>query len=207
MDQNARTLHPERVLQTGRNAALMHAEIFNNVADDYETNNRGRLLIAFMSLALEHQDSILYLLSTGKHAGSALALLRPLLDTAVRGLWFHYLTTDEQIHKFEQGLTKPPKFGPMIDALENATGNPGLFASLKDHWNALCDLTHSGIGQLGRRVMADGSIDVAYDEGEMIEALQVATSTLTMFAMFFCSIMQRETQRSQIAARYKDLFG
>ena len=50
-----------------------------------------RLLAAFLSTALEHANSILLLLETGRNTGSAFALVRTLVETAYRGQCIYFL--------------------------------------------------------------------------------------------------------------------
>ena len=63
--------------------------------DDYRTV----IVIGFISIAVEHQESALLLILHDK-VGSAFTLGRPIVEGAYRGLWINACATDAEIEKF-----------------------------------------------------------------------------------------------------------
>src|ERR1035441_9313686 len=74
---------------------------------------RSFLLLTYVAVALEHQESI-YKLVESNLRGSAFALLRSQVEATFRGLWAYGLATDEQIHAISQEGGEPfPTFRKM----------------------------------------------------------------------------------------------
>ncbi len=63
--------------------------------DDYRTV----AVIGFISVLIEHQESVLLLVMQDK-VGSASALVRPIVEGAFRGLWVNLPATEEEVKKF-----------------------------------------------------------------------------------------------------------
>ncbi|HTP66452.1 MAG TPA: hypothetical protein VMJ66_13755, partial [Geobacteraceae bacterium] len=113
----------------------------------FPTTNRHRVAISLLHLCLEHHQGI-HVLIDQNVIGSAFALLRPQLETYVRGVWFHHCAEDEQIQTFLEG-GDPPRFGNLIEAIEQIEGfDCGTLSDIKNTvYRNLNDFTHGGATQ------------------------------------------------------------
>ena len=66
-------------------------------------DKRGHAVLRFLSVALQHQDSIVILISTRSNDSSALALLRPMYETCLRGVWVGACAEEPQIQMILEG--------------------------------------------------------------------------------------------------------
>ncbi len=157
----------------------------------YAETPRTLLALAYAAITLEHQYAILTL-SRNNIRGSALALLRPQVETAFRGLWAIKCATDDQLEKTGQGDDKSfPHFGEMAKILDTAYGfgADGYFQGIAQGWRALCGLTHSGLEQLGRRFQEDGSVGPNYPDEQIAGLLHFSpTVTAALFVPVFTLI-------------------
>ncbi|HEX6773832.1 MAG TPA: hypothetical protein VF126_17485, partial [Acidobacteriaceae bacterium] len=119
--------HSERVAQVANNAKKFAGAVYAAVHGDYaDPDQRTRLLILYMSMAMEHHESIMMLLASGHLIGSATALIRPLTETMVRGLWTFYIATPEVVEKVASNKFDFKPFSSKIDDLERFHGKPGV---------------------------------------------------------------------------------
>ncbi|OOF20748.1 DUF6988 family protein [Salinivibrio sp. IB872] len=112
-------------------------------------NDKVMVASSFYSICMEHYRSILNLLELRLYS-SASALLRCLFESYVKGLWFYYCSSEEDIallrrDKFEK------KLGVLVQEIEEKQVK-GLSDAKKNNWKALNDLTHSGAGQVFRKI-------------------------------------------------------
>ncbi|WP_461570869.1 DUF6988 family protein [Thiobacillus sp.] len=126
----------------------------------FSTTNRSRVSVGLLHLSLEHQQGIIAL---GDHGifGSALALFRPQFEAYVRGVWFHWCASDNQIETFLGG-GEPPKIGSLIKSVEQLDGYEGnaLSKVKSEVWRTLNDYTHGGAIQVKARNNKD---EIAYN--------------------------------------------
>jgi hypothetical protein len=140
---------------------------------------RGSLVFAYVALVLEHQHAIVVLIRSSL-IGSALALLRPQVEAAFRGLWVNLIASDDQVTAIGQTGKEPfPKFRQMAKELDEAYHSDGWLLGFADDWSTLNGFTHSGLEQLGRRFIADGNIAPNYTEG-MIAQLASYSGTVSI---------------------------
>ena len=144
--------------------------------------------VASSPLVLEHQGAILYLLETGQFDGSALALVRPLIDAAYRAHWAYSSASPENIAKLRAGEKCDPGLINMAEAVERKIDAGGFFLTITPYINALHGYTHGGLEQLGRRFDADGNIRPTYTDGEKTEAIRATTAHLVALAIAWCQI-------------------
>jgi hypothetical protein len=148
--------------------------------DDYRTVT----VIGFMSVLIEHQESIL-LLVMHNNAGSASALVRPIVEGAYRGLWINLPATDEEIEKFNQQDKIALGFGELATALDTAYGMGDFFQDFKTRtWKHLNSYTHGGMHQIGRRFVKH-EVANNYSEGEIYEMTTTVTTMVVLLVSFF----------------------
>lgn len=108
---------------------------------------RNRLAVAQHGTALEHHHAIAILLREERRT-SAFALLRPLWEAYIRGVWLMHCVPDEEIESY---WSKPlPGAASVIKDLKALPDFEGqVLADHKDaFWDAMCDFTHSGSLQM-----------------------------------------------------------
>ncbi|HEY1903306.1 MAG TPA: hypothetical protein VGG56_12785 [Terracidiphilus sp.] len=157
----------------------------------YEETPRALLALAYAAITLEHQYAILTL-SRSNIRGSALALLRPQVETAFRGLWAMKCATDDQVEAIGQGGTELfPRFRETAKILDAAYGYQEYpyFRGIAQEWRGLCGLTHSGLEQLSRRFRDDGSVGPNYPDEQIAGLLHFSPSvTAALFVPVFVLI-------------------
>lgn len=135
-------------------------------------DERTLLVSGCIDSAIEHQAAIVLLHNTGLYA-PMFALLRVLSEAAIRGLWLQHCATDDDLSKFKTNDIKR-HLGDLIRDIESAIDAPnGALTKLKNSgWSALCDFTHTGIGQVSRR-HHPGRIEANYPPDEIVKALNL----------------------------------
>lgn len=170
-------------------SAEVHTFIVKNIPDKFIGDSDEKILVgSFFSLVLEHQSAILHLLGTGIFDGSALALVRPLIDAAYRAHWVYCCASPENLAKLRAGDKCDPGLINMAEAIEKAVDTGGFFLTISPYIKALHGYTHGGLEQLGRRFNADGDIQPNYSDEEKNEAIRSTTAHLTALAIAWCQL-------------------
>ena len=156
-------------------------------------SKRLQLASACWHVTIEHSMGILELVRATLH-GSALALVRPMYEAYIRGMWLMYAATDEDIDR--AGRDKFP-FNPVIvTALEKSPHFPSNpFSDVKDQsWKRLCSYTHTGYQQIGARLTSQG-LNCNFQDSEILEALLWAD----MIALAAAAAIAIEAQNDPLA--------
>jgi len=150
----------------------------------FPTDNRTLIVIGFISMLIEHQESIL-LLVMHNHAGSASALIRPIVEGAYRGLWINLPATDAEVLKFNEKDEINLKFGEIATALDSAYSTEDFFQDFKTRaWKHLNSYTHGGMHQIGRRFVND-RVENNYSDEEIFEMTTSATTIVLLTISLF----------------------
>src|SRR5262249_53215767 len=83
----------------------------------YAGNTKNQVLGAYVDIALEHHKAI-WLLSESGLNGSALAMVRLVLDPYLRALWINKVATAEEIEKASRDEFRFPKMSEMRDDIK-----------------------------------------------------------------------------------------
>lgn len=137
------------------------------------SDERSLIAIGCLDMTLEHQRSY-ELLHRNGHYGSALALLRCLSESLVRGLWLLHCATEAELDRFKKDRLEK-SFQALIDEYEAKKGNGTTTLSdfKRNAWNALNGFTHTGFNQVARR-HKPGLVEPNYDEEELAKSLNAA---------------------------------
>lgn len=148
--------------------------------DDYRTVT----VIGFISVLVEHQESVLLLVMHDK-VGSASALVRPIVEGAYRGAWINLPATDDEVKKFNEKDKIDLEFGQIAGALDVAYGTGDFFQDFKNRaWKHLNSYTHGGMHQIGRR-FTKHEVANNYTEVEIYEmTTMVTTCVLILISLF-----------------------
>jgi len=195
-------------------AETMHNFVLATVPDKLILDTDQKVIIvALLSLTIEHHGAILHLLRSGRFDGSAFALTRPLVDAVYRAFWVQFCATPKHLEAIRKGDFQYPPLPNMADEVEKHMGyTGGLFTIVKPFVIALHGYTHGGLEQLGRRFDDQGNVRAAYDDGAKIEVVNATTSYLVMLAVAWCQIVaggqpEKEPMSAAIMTRYSELFG
>jgi hypothetical protein len=147
--------------------------------ENFPSSPRNDLVFAYIALVLEHQNAIATLIRC-KLVGSALALLRPQIETAFRGLWVNLIASESEVTAIAQTGAEPfPRFKQMAKDLDLRYGSGGWLQMFADMWGTLNGYTHSGLEQLGRRFGEDGNLTSNYPD-EVIAEVAVVSGTVSI---------------------------
>lgn len=136
-------------------------------------DERSQIAIGCYDVALEHQAAIALLHSSHLY-GSALALLRVLSESLVRGLWLHACASESELRKFKKGRLDK-SFDTLVREYEAHIGTPnGVLSGFKiSAWAQMNDFTHTGFLQVSRRHQP-GKVEGSYPDQDLKNALGAA---------------------------------
>lgn len=176
--------------------------IDRRIVGPFPKDVRMRLLAAFLSTALEHANSILLLLETGRNTGSAFALVRTLAETAYRGQWIYFLANDETIKQIKNSRSKIdyPQFTEMAKKIEEFHQTTGLRLFTVDNidWKTLNGFTHTGLEQIARRFDKQGNVNPTYTEDEIADMIRMTIRQLLHLSITFCAMKEKRQEATEI---------
>ncbi len=140
---------------------------------EFPASDRNRLAAACFHQALEHHEAILVLVRR-RLFGSVMALVRPMFEIYIRGIWLNVCASDADLVKFQKGNLER-EFAALITDIESHEGySVGVLSQVKkSSWRGMNDYTHGGARQVMRRITPD-SIASAYSDDQMREVLEFA---------------------------------
>jgi len=106
---------------------------------------RSRVALACFAIAQQHHAAILILLANKPPLqATAFALLRPLMEAALRGEWISHCATDEQVKSFAMGGKKQLDMSSLIGALGKKLNDPKAHDVLyQKTWPVVSAYTHT----------------------------------------------------------------
>ena len=164
----------ERVTQSERNAIWVQDRIDGLAVSSVSTGARQQWAVACWAAVIEHHHAIVLLTRAGRYS-SARALLRPLFEAYIRGVWLNVGATDHDVDVVRQD--RFPTFARMIDTIQATEKVRGdRLSELKAAWwGPMCSLTHTGFltpKDVGRPEPT-GMIDaLAWADWTVIQALR-----------------------------------
>jgi hypothetical protein len=152
---------------------------------------RTRLAAACHFTAMEHHCGISLLFSAG-HPAPALALLRPVFESYIRGVWLSDCATDSEIEEYTAGNWKRmPPIKALVERLEAIpTFDTGILSqSLSANWETMCGYTHTGIEQVGIS-SSNNAIERNCTSEQIDEALDFAGACAIMAALAIAALAE-----------------
>lgn len=135
-------------------------------------DDRTRLSAGLLQLAQEHHASIVLLLQHQQY-GSAFALLRPLYEAYVRGVWLARVASEREFSRFQRDESISLKdLASKVSVLPTFDGT-NFAVSADRALNAMHSYTHNGYLASVRRLSSD-AIEPAYEVAEIREVLEFA---------------------------------
>lgn len=133
---------------------------------------RSRLCAACFAISQQHHNSILILLTHKPPLeATAFALLRPLMESTMRGLWLSYVASDDQVQAYTESGTKLD-MASMITAVGKVAGVDAHQAIYR-HWHSLSAYTHTGEHQVQRWLLTE-NIEPCYSASELAELVRLS---------------------------------
>lgn len=165
-------------------------------------NVRIRAAAPCLGIAQDHHHAIVLLIEHRLYA-SSFALLRVAFEAYIRGEWLAVCADQRQLHDFLKNK-EPPKLGTMLKELEATPVfiEQTLSRLKKQHWDAMCDYTHTGGLHVQRWITAD-SIEPSYDPCEVEEVLFFAEIIGCLSAIGFAMLAGDEVMANAILEKIK----
>lgn len=152
----------------------------------------------FIATMLDHYSSITYLLGEDRYdfATSAFALVRPIIDSAFRGIWIANFATDEEINLSltSSGYNVFEKVKPvMLFGLMKKQFNvdDALLNHFKKDWKSVHGFVHNGTEQLRHRLEAFRSKEYPYERA-------IAASLMSSYYVMVGSVYVAYRQNSEV---------
>lgn len=140
-----------------------------------KSDDRMRLSAGLINLSIAHHSGVVQLFDCRRFA-SALALVRPMIDSLVRSQWLVHLASDQEVQGFLDG-DDPPSTLKIIQKLEceGFYDQGRLSAVVTPIWPAVCDFNHGGGRIVSRHLTAD-AVEPNFTDDELAEVLRAADS-------------------------------
>jgi hypothetical protein len=135
-------------------------------------DDRSRLSLASLQLAQEHHSSIVLLLEHRQY-GSGFALVRPLYEAFVRGVWLARIATDKELALYQDDRQFSLKQLAVKVATQAHFEDTNFAALAGRGLSAMHSYTHNGYLASVRRLTSD-AIEPAYEADEIREVLELA---------------------------------
>jgi hypothetical protein len=163
-------------------------------------NVRNRIAYGLFHLAAEHHQSIVFLVREELY-GSALALVRPLLECYVRGIWVLRVASEVQVERFREN-SKIKKLKELIAEVEKHPGySVGYFADIEKYsLSALHEYTHGGIRQVVQRINMD-SIVSNYSRNEIKKLLSFSGQIGLLVATELIVVTKNDVKEREVLFR------
>jgi hypothetical protein len=179
-------------------AALARSADLSNWIDgsihglEIPSGDREAMAATLFDQVHEHHKAIQYLLKSS-FVGSAFSLVRPTLETFVRGLWLRRCASDKEVENFAKDKISEKSFGTLIKDIEARPGyDVGVLSKVKkEAWSAMCSYAHGGYLQAVRRI-TPGQITENYSEDEMLEVINSSSAIALLAAFEIFSMAQRK---------------
>lgn len=162
--------------------------------------------MGYTHIVVTHTNSIITLASDSADA-SAMALMRPLVEAHLRGLWLHDVASDDQIQGFIEGKrTFPTRWNEILTAIQPRYP-AGLFVHAERNYETMCGYTHGGVEQVSRVIDAEGQIRSNYPDELVSSNMRLSVGTLATHATIVCFALERPEAATEIRDRYQQRFG
>ena len=180
---------------------LLSKKLYNLSITD---NLRNRLAGACFAITQEHQHAIVILLNQDRpFHSSAFALIRPVFESYIRGLWLSHCATDSQLEAFSQDK-KLPDTASLVTAVEKAGDFDGkqLSTIYAKHWSSFCSYTHTGSLQVQRWNTAK-AIEPGYTDEEVREVIEFSGAIAMLSAVSTAALANNDSLARELLADAK----
>lgn len=181
-----------------------HHEWCNERLDglDVPRDRRIMMTIACADQALEHHVAIMRLLDSRIY-GSAFALVRPIYESFVRGVWLYRCAEEVQLDRYE-AENHQVHFNEMVEQIETSSPfDVRVLSNLKKQaWGAMNSYTHSGYRQLGRR-FSGSEVRPSYEADEIDEVAKLTNWVSLLSFQHIVVVLGRDDLANEVLERFK----
>ena len=132
---NANVMPLEKAIEQSRRWMIDVATLVDGTT--FDTTTRSKISVSLQHLSIEHHTGIHTLVDHGV-LGSAFALFRPQFEAYVRGVWYHFCATEDDLLRFLSG-SQPPHIDTLIEQLERRGAfSEGNLRRMKAKLGAVC---------------------------------------------------------------------
>jgi hypothetical protein len=173
---------------------------------------RSQIASLFIATALDHYRSMTHLFSEERYdfATSAFALIRPVIDSAFRGVWIANFATDEDVatsltptgYRTLEKKAKPDKMYDLMKVRFNIQYQ-GVGETFKEDWKAVHGFVHTGPQQLKNRLKAAKLKKFPYEPA--IAALLMGSFYIRVGAVYIALSTQNTDVALSIALAHDNL--
>jgi hypothetical protein len=150
----------------------------------FEYSKPKHYALSCFLIARYHFSSIIDLCEVKKYP-SAFALLRPLLETFLRGCWILRPKNTEMFSGDFDGVSFPSTIDNLIQDIEtNPEWEKYISNYIRPDWSTLCGYTHTGLEQL-QHFGRTKDISAVYEDNEIDGALNFAAMVMFMASSLF----------------------
>ncbi|RJX33044.1 MAG: hypothetical protein C4516_03095 [Oxalobacter sp.] len=139
----------------------------------FRNDLRSRTVAACLAVSQQHHNAILILLSRNPPLeATSFALLRPLVESVIRGLWLSHAATDAQINEYVRSGTKLD-MASMMKSLDEEIGLNSYKGLYQKNWSILSAYTHTGELQV-QRWLTTAHVEPKYSEQAVSELVELS---------------------------------
>lgn len=170
---------------------------------DIPSGDREAMAGALFDQVHEHHKAVQLLLKSSL-VGSAFSLVRPTLETFVRGVWLLRCASEEEVENFTKDKIVDKSFGDLIREIEAWPGyDVDVLSKVKtEGWSAMCSYAHGGYLQAVRRMTPD-QITTNYLDGEMLEVINFSDAVAMLAAFEIFSMAKRDDLNLAVLERMR----
>ena len=201
--------NPEPYSSETRDMILLADAVISDMIDctpnDLNNGNEAVVLGVFNVVAMQHLISIVTLAKTQVVPATVAALMRPLLESVVRGLWLFTRQSPELLARFLQdpGFFRNHSFKKLADEVGQSMDLPEYFAPFTEAYPGMCDYTHTGLRQFSRHFHPDQRVGPLQDDywtrNLVLEALKA-----TLLFLILSSFLRGEKDSEEKLKRIQD---
>ena len=164
-------------------------ELYNHLAMEtagtvIPPGRRAQISLACFHIVREHHHAIAIMLDEGLYA-SAFALMRPLYEAAVKGMWLGHCAEEGRMESYATG-TEVPAVGELVDDLLKSPLPSVVSSEMRRikmmYWKVMSSLTHAGHAQVRRWLTATG-VAPTYSKAEVTEVATFTTFVATVASL------------------------
>jgi hypothetical protein len=136
------------------------------------TKKHLQLAVPCFHAVIRHHQAVVLLVEE-ELEGSALALIRVVVEAYARGAWLLHSASPAEVDA--AGRDVFPGFSRVVAGLNPAGSDAAFLTPIKTHaWARFCSYTHTGFQQIGARLTPNG-VDEAFEPEEIAQALSLSS--------------------------------
>lgn len=149
---------------------------------DFPKNRRNVFAMAMFQVAFDHQATIVLAVEASRFA-SALALIRPLCEATLMGMWILHAATDDVLEAMANERFAPPTIDDLVKALDRKSFfDVPMYRDIAGTLKRMHSFTHGGLLHIAARYQG-ARVGANYSNADVIWVLRVADVFSTLAAL------------------------